>query len=184
MNHLFQSFISLTIALFFLMLGIVSVMLPWSPTVRMDLIRLLLDHSIAIFLFGFGFIIIGLAVIINIAFSARRNYYRLKSGPKSIWVDETVIQNTIDSYWTKIFPKSRIPNHLTLKKNKIHLVADLPFIPLAEQKELLEKIKIDLSDLLATFLGYRDTFYLSASFQPEDKSGKRKIKKSRSLSTN
>lgn len=169
MNNLFYSLISLAIAIFFIMLGIISVMLPWSPMVRTDLIQFILEDSIAIFIFGFCLIIIGLAVVINIAFSARRSYYRLRSGPKSIWIDESVIQDYLNSYWKDLFPQSSVPNRLIMKKNKIHLVADLPYIPLAEQKELLERIKTDLTDLFGTFLGYRETFYLSASFQPEHK---------------
>jgi hypothetical protein len=169
MNHLFYSLISLAIALFFLTLGIMCVMLPWSPIVRSDLIQFILEDSIAICLFGFGFVIVGLAVIVNIAFSAKHSYYQLRSGPQSISIDEAIIQEYLNTYWKNLFPQSTIPNRLTIKKNKIHLVANLPYIPLPEQKRFLEKVKIDLSELFTATLGYQDTFYLSASFQPEQK---------------
>lgn len=169
MNNLFYSLISLTIALFFLTVGVMCMMLPWSPMVRSDLIQFILEDSIAISLFGFAFLIVGLAVIINIAFSTKHSYYRVRSGPQSISIDEDIIQDYLNVYWKNLFPKSTVPNRLSIKKNKIHLVADLPYIPLREQKPLLEKIKSELSELFSSTLGYQDTFYLSASFQSEPK---------------
>lgn len=167
MNHWFYSLISLFVALFFLLLGSLAIMLPWSPVARTDLVMFILEDSLAIFLFGFVFLAIGIAIVTQIILSARKNYYRLKSSPRAISVDEAVITNYINSYWKDLFPKTYIPSSLNLKKNKIHITADLPYIPQSEQKELLEKIKTDLDELLASLLGYRDIFYLSASFQPK-----------------
>lgn len=146
------------------------VMLPWSPIVRSDLIQFILEDSLAICLFGFGFIVVGLAVIINIAFSAKHSYYQLRAGPYSVSIDEEIIHEYLNTYWKNLFPQSPVPNRLTIKKNKIYLVADLPYIPLPEQKRFLEKVKMDLSELFTSTLGYKDMFYLSVSFQSEQKS--------------
>lgn len=167
MSNFFYSLISLLTAIFFILLGIASVMLPWSPFVRTELVQFILGDSITIFLFGFAFIIIGLAIAINIILSSRRKYFHLHSGPKSIWIDETIIQDYLITYWKQLFPQSEVPSKLTLKKNKIHLIADLPYIPLDQQKDVLERIKNDLSELFGTFFGYQEPFYLSASFQPK-----------------
>jgi hypothetical protein len=169
MNNLFYSLISLAIALFFLTLGIMCMMLPWSPIVRSDLIQFILEDSIAISLFGFGFAIVALALIINIGFSTRYNYYKVRSEPNAISIDETIIQEYLNTYWKTLFPQSTIPSRLKIKKNRIYIIADLPYIPLQEQKQFLEKVKAELNDLFSTILGYRDVFYLSASFQTEQK---------------
>ncbi len=168
MNTLFYSFISLLAALFFILLGIGTMSISLSPQFRTDLIQFILENSIAIFLFGFSFFIIGMAIVINITWGARKSYYQLSSGPRSVLVDEAVIQDYLDSYWKEVFPQSKIPSQLTLKKNKIYLTTDLPYIPYAEQKAVLERINHDLSEMFAKFLGYRQPFYLSASFQPEN----------------
>lgn len=169
MYNLLYSLISLTIALFFLTMGVLCVMLPWSPTVRADLVRFILEDSVTISLFGAGFVLVGLAVIINIAFNARHSYYRIRSGPKAISIDESIIQDYLNTYLNNLFPGANVPNRLTIKKNKLYLAADLPFVPIKEQKQLLEKIKNELSDLFSSTLGYRDAFYISASFQSEDR---------------
>lgn len=161
----FYSLISLFVALFFLLLGILAMMLPWSPNARTDLVAFILEDSLAIFLFGFAFFAIGIAIITQIILYTRKSYFHLKSTPRSISVDETVIADYISGYWRDLFPKSHVPSRLTLKKNKIHITADLPYIPQSEQKDLLEKIKNEIDDLLHNVIGYRDTFYLSASFQ-------------------
>lgn len=167
MNQWFYSLISLFIAIFFLLLGFLAIMLPWSPVAQTDLISLIREDSLAIFLFGFAFLAVGIAIIAYVVIQSRKNYYHLKSGPRSISVDETVISDYVNTYWKDLFPKTYIPSRLFLKKNKIHITADLPYIPQSEQKELLERIKNELEDRFSSLLGYRDTFYLSASFQPK-----------------
>ena len=151
------------------MLGLVAVLVPWSPEVRSDIIQFILEDSIAIFLFGFVFIVVGLAIVISIILGTRRSYYRLKGGLQSVMIDEKVIQDYLDTYWKELFPKATVPNRLQIKKNKIHLTADLPFVPQNEQKAVLERIRNDLTEIFNSFLGYQEPFYLAASFQPEHK---------------
>lgn len=169
MNNLFYSLISFIIALFFILLGIIGVMVPWSPGVRTDLVQFILDDSLAISLFGFTSIVVGLAIAINILLNTRRQYYHIRSDSNAIAVDETVIQQYLNTYWKQLFPNNDIPNRLTLKNNKIHITVDFPHLPLSQQQVLLERIKNDLSQTFANMLGYHSEFYLSASFQAEAK---------------
>lgn len=167
LNRLFNSLISLVIAIFFLMLGVVSIMLPWSPSARADLIDLILQDSMVLAFFGLGFILIGLSIVIHIALNARHHYYHIKTGPYSIQVDESIIQDYLDSYWRQLFPYAEVPNRFMIKRNKIHITADLPYVPPSEQKILLKQSSDELAQLLESFLGYRQPLTLSASFQPE-----------------
>ena len=169
MGHLLYSLISLIIALFFVMLGLIAMILPWSVEARTDLVQFILEGSISLFLFGFVFMAIGLGIVIQIVLAAKKQYYHVRSGSNPVWVDESIIQDYLDNYWKRIFPRSSIPSKLQLKKNKIHVTADLPFIPHGEQKELLEKIKKDIQELLSKILGYQQPFYLSATFETERK---------------
>lgn len=169
MNRLFYSLISLFIALFFLMLGILCLMLPWSPSARTDLISLILENSTSIAIFGMGLLLIGLIIAINIALGARHSYYKVRTGPRSVQVDENILQSYLDSYWRQTFPTTEIPHRFTLKRNKIQITADLPYIPQNEQKALLTRLSAELAEIFENFLGYRQSLSLSASFQPEAK---------------
>lgn len=169
MYYLFYSLISFIIALFFILIGIVSIMIPWSAGVRSDLIRFILEDSLTISLFGFAFVVIGLAIVINILLNSRRSYYHVKSGQSAITVDEAVIQQYLSLYWKQLFPQSEIPFKLNIKKNRIYLSADLPYQPIEEQRPLLERIRHDLRKLFSSHLGYDSEFSLSISFQKAPK---------------
>lgn len=169
MSNLFYSLISFVIALFFMLIGVVGVMIPWSLDVRTLLTRFIFEDSLAISLFGFAFFVIGAAMLINFLLSTKRRYYKISSQNSSATVDEAVIQEYLNTYWKQLFPKNDIPCHLTLKKNRIHISVDLPFLPIQEQKPLLERIRKDLIGIFAQVLGYSDEFFLTASFQTRSK---------------
>jgi len=167
MVRFFSSLMSLAIALFFIFFGVICVIIPWFPDAQTTLIQFILEYSIAITFFGTGALLIGLAIVINILLNAKRRYYSVRSGDSSILVDEALIQEYLDSYWKQLFPDHSIPNHSTLKRNKIRIKADLPFLPEPQQKLLLERIKNDLKNIFAEVLGYQNEFTLIISFQPE-----------------
>lgn len=164
MRNLFYSLITFIIAVFFILLGLINIMIPWSGEVRYGLIRFILEDSLAISLFGFAFVIVGLALAIYILLGARRQYYHTKVGRHAVHIDQNVLDQYLNVYWKQLFPKAEIPYQISIRKNKIHLLVDLPHVPLLEQKPLLEKIKQDLQDLLVAKVGYDEEFYLAASF--------------------
>jgi hypothetical protein len=169
MNNLFYSLITFVIAIFFIMLGMVSMMIPWFSGVRTDLIQFILEDSLTISLFGLGFLIIGLAIATNVILSMKRRHYYIRSDNRTVSVDETIIEEYLNSYWKQLFPDREIPCHLVLKKNVIYIHTDLPHLPNSQQKLLLDRIKTDLRNMFAKFLGYHREFHLYASFQSEMK---------------
>lgn len=140
-------------------------MIPWSLGVRHALTQFIFEDSLAISLFGFAFFVVGLAIATNILLSLRKRYYRISSGNTSTKVEEGVIEEYVTSYWQKLFPEHEIPYHLILKNNQIHLTVDFPYLPIQEQRPLLEKIRKDLLQIFSKVLGYQEEFFLSASFQ-------------------
>lgn len=165
MSHLIHSLISLIVALFLLLIGVVGILIPWSVGVRHALAQFIFEDSLAISLFGFTFFVVGLAIAINILLSSRKRYYRISSKNSSTTVEEGVIEEYVTSYWQKLFPEHEIPYQLSLKNNKIHITVDFPYLPIQEQRPLLEKIRKDLLQIFVRVLGYQDEFFLSASFQ-------------------
>jgi len=164
MNILY-SLITFIIAIFFIMLGIVSAMLPWSTTVRTNLVQFILEDSFILFLLGSGLIIVGLAIIANIVLGMQHRYYNIKSENHVASLDEKLFQQYLNVYWKELFPNHQIPHQVILKGKTLHVTADLPQVPISEQKQLIGRIENDLNDIFSQYLGYNKEFLLSISFQ-------------------
>lgn len=169
MNHFLYALITLIISLFFILLGVICVLIPWSDSIQSSVIQFLQHNMLPLFLFGVSVIVIGVALASSILFSSRKRYYRIQSTAHPITLSETVIRDYLYTYWKKLFPQHEIPCHVIMKKKKIQVIADLPFIPILEQKSLLEKIEKDLVDMFRDILGYREELDISISFEKEKK---------------
>jgi hypothetical protein len=169
MTNFIYSLITFLIAIFFVLLGFIGVLIPWSGAVRAEVISLVTEHSIAISLFGFTFIAIGIAVAFQILLATRLSYYQFTVGNDKVEVSEEVILKYLNGYWHSLFEGQEIPCNVSLKNNKIHVTADIPFVALPQQEDLLEKIQKELSELFFDFLGYRQEFHLEIGFHPEKK---------------
>lgn len=171
MTRFIYSLISFLIALFFILLGCICILIPWSSTIRQEVISLITDHSLTISLFGFSFIAIGIAVAVQILLASRRTYYQYKVDNNHVQIDESIIQRYLESYWQELFPNQIIPCHITVKGNKINVTADLPHVPDQQQEDLLIGIQQELGDIFGDFLGYRDEFHLAINFanEPQNK---------------
>jgi len=166
MLHFIYSLISFLIAIFFILLGVIAILIPWSTNIRHEVIGTIAEHSIAISLFGLCFLAIGVAVVVNILLASKPKYYQFTIGNNFVYIDEKIVQRYLSEYWKELFAGHEIPNRITLKNNQIDVVADLPYVPPAQQEELLTKIQNELTDLFSDLLGYRQQFNLSVSFQP------------------
>jgi hypothetical protein len=169
MHNFFYSLISFIIAIFFILVGIVAIMIPWSADIRTSLVQFILEDSLAISLFGFAFIVIGLAIVVNVLLNARRHHYHLRSGDKAIAVDESLVQQYLELYWKQLFPNNDVPSRLAIKDNIIYVHVDFPYLPVDQQRPLLERVRRDLKIKFEKTIGYKEDFHLYATFQPEPK---------------
>jgi len=167
MTHFFYSLITFFIAIFFVILGILGVVIPYSPTLRQEALSHLMDRSTTLFLFGFSCIAIGGALLTNIIAQSRRKYYRYTVGISNITVDESIIEQYLADYWKQAFPGQEIPYRLKLTDNAIHVMVDFPAEKEQMTKDAIDDIKSDLRHLFDTTIGYTTPFYLSISFRPE-----------------
>lgn len=165
MYHFIYSLISIIITLFFILMGAIAIIIPWSEAVRIRLVQFITEDALAISLFGFALLVIGLSSLANIIVNVKKKTYRIKSDSGLIDIEESVIQDYVNAYCKKLFPDHDIPCRLVVKDNKIHLSIDFPNVPENDQKDLLNRIKTDLKGTFARILGYRDQFYLTATFQ-------------------
>ncbi len=165
MRHFFYSFITFFIALFFIVIGIACMLIPWINVIESAVIQFLIQNTVAIFLFGFAFFIIGCSFIGQVILSSKRKYYYVRSGSNAVSVDENLIQECLATYWKAKFPKEEIPFNLILKDNKIHITVDLPYVAKEQQLMTIERIENDISHIFASTLGYRNEFFLNVSFK-------------------
>lgn len=142
-------------------------LIPWADQIRYSVIHFISENPIALFFFGLSIALIGIALIATIVFNSQRRYYHIQSGSHPITLSETVVSDYLNSYWKKLFPNQETPCRVLIRKKKIQVTADLPFVPILEQKSLLEKIEKDLLSTFRDVLGYREELDVSISFAPE-----------------
>lgn len=159
--------LSFILSLFFIAVGISSLAIAFSPFARTEVITFLLEHPNLIALFGLLFIAIGLISFFYLIQSTKRKYYTLKSQKLEIDVSESVISKYLRSYFRELYPYSDVPCQVELKKRRAEVTADLPFVPVNEQKELLKRIEEDLTAIFRDQIGYRNELKVSISFSPE-----------------
>lgn len=165
MTHFIYSLITLFIAIFFVLLGLIGIIISLSSNMKALAASLILDHSILMFIFGLCILCIGAATVFNIVISSRRKYHNFKVGNQPVSVDTQLIESYVKNYLQDLFPNTETPSRVELKKSKLHITLDLPYIPLESQHDLTERMKSELQELLTTLLGYKQPFNLSVSFQ-------------------
>ncbi len=169
MIHFFYSFIIFILALFFVVLGLLSFMVQASQGIRSEVIGFIIEDTVFLFLFGIVSLLIGLAIIFYLITSFKKSYVKIKSkNNHTFYLDESIFQDYLKSYWKQLFPKNDIPNHIVLKKKKVLIAADLPHVPVSQQKALLIRIDKDLKDIFTRLLGYHQEYEITLSFQSED----------------
>lgn len=168
MIHIFYSLITFIIALFFIILGALAIMVQASHDIRSEVIGFILEDTMFLSLFGIASLLIGIAIVFYLIASFKRRYFKIKSkNNNAFYLDENLFQDYMKSYWKQLFPKQDVPNHVVLKKNKVMITADLPYVPEPQQKALLARIDRDLKDIFIRLLGYRQEYVVSISFQSE-----------------
>lgn len=162
MHNILYWFTRFILAIFFMVLGVASMLLPWWPEMRSELVQFILEENKLIVLFGAAFFLIGLTLLLYLCLSKRRRYYTIRLDTCA--VEENVVRGYLEKYWKEAFPEVSIAHCFTLKKNQLHIVADLPY---SEQpEEVLANIKKDLTEIFTQLLGYHKTIILSLSFDP------------------
>lgn len=160
------TFLSFILSLFFVAVGVCALAFAVSPFARTETITFLLENTNLIVLFGILFIAIGIISFFYLIQSTKRKYFTLKSQKLEIEVSESVIHKYLKSYFRELYPYNDIPCQVELKKRRAEVTADLPFVPINEQRELLKKIEEDLTSIFRDQIGYRNELKVSISFSP------------------
>ena len=169
LGRFFYLSISLITGSFFIIIGAFSILLPWSIYLQQETIRLITENALILSLFGMGFVLIGLSIMIYTILATRHHYIIVRTGNLAVAVDEAIVHQYLEAYWQEQFPGRQIPFHLKFKKYALQITADLPTLPLEEQSIFLEKVKQDFTDIFGRLLGYPHEIHLIASFESKGK---------------
>ena len=159
--------INFILGAFFFIAGFFAILLPWSEFLQNATIHFIMEKSLILSLFGWGFVLIGLSVIINAYISSKRRLAYIKSGGHAVALNENLIEQYLEAYWKEHFPHLQIPFFLTIKKRSLLIEVDLPYMALKDQNLFLEKVQNDFNEIFAGLLGYPHEVDLIASFKPQ-----------------
>lgn len=164
MIYFLNTALTLILALFFILLGVFAFLLAFSLSIQLLSINLIQNHFWVWFFLGLGFFIVGGALTAYVLLTRRKKYLTTQTGNHQIKVSEAVIDEYLKSYFEKLYPQEHIPYRFLIKKRKMQIIADLPYIPLEEQKRVLKSIESDLETILSHYLGYNSGLEISISF--------------------
>lgn len=165
LGRFFSLIIGFVTGCFFLVIGSFGIILPWSPYLQQETTEFILANTLMLSLFGLGFALIGLSLVIYSLLATRNHYVMVRTGSLAVAIDEAVISQYLEAYWQEQFPNAQISFHVKFKKEALQIAADLPALPLKEQKIFLEKVKEDFRNLFGRTIGYPHDVHLLANFQ-------------------
>ncbi|HRD55295.1 MAG TPA: hypothetical protein PLC42_02750 [Parachlamydiaceae bacterium] len=168
MSHFLYYLGSFIVGIFSICLGFLCFFVPSSEERLEKLTLFITQNPWFSYVFGIFFLTVGIAILMNVRLGAKKQYYRIKAGNRVTILDEKIFEQYLNTYWKELFPKNEVLSRASIKKNKLHITADLPHVPILEQKELLKQIESDLNDILIKYLGYHQEYILSVSFHPEN----------------
>ncbi|CUI17204.1 conserved putative membrane protein [Candidatus Protochlamydia naegleriophila] len=163
-GRFFHLAISFILGTFFFTMGVFSIALPWSSHLQAATIRFLTENALILSLFGLGFALVGLSIVIYTFLSTRHHYAHVRIGSRAVTIDENLIEQYLEAYWKERFPQHHIPFYLTIRNQSLQIVANFPHLPEPEQQLLLEGINQDFKGLFGDLLGYPHDVHLIASF--------------------
>ena len=165
MQTIFSSILTFALGLFFTFFGLMFLLVIWEPLIRSGVFHLFTHYEVLLSIFGGGFLFIGISIIIYALIFSRRRYFYIRTGSREVQISEDVAKDYVNKYFQKLFGQKDLPCTLNVRRGKIHISANLPFIPEQEQQSLTQKINSEISDLLYYRLGYDSLYYLSLSFE-------------------
>ena len=168
MNRILYSLCSGIFGLFFILIGLVGLILPWCAAMQRTFTRFIMEEGVVLSLFGSAFLLIGAAMLLYVILHARRRTYYIRGDALAIAVDEALFQRYLSLYGKELFPDKEIPWRLELRRGAVYIAVELPFLPLEAQKPFLEKLKTDLQALFADKIGYCGELRLYATFLPQE----------------
>ncbi len=164
MLHFFHTLLKLAQAVFFLAFGAIAALIPWSTRLQELVVQFVRDHYVAVSLAGLGFLALGVVLSMHWRRGTKRHYHYIRSGARSVAIDEQLVDSYLKSYWQDCFPELDIESQASLLNHQLQILVHFPPVSKAEQKQILTRVQNELEELLTQSIGYHEPFRLRATF--------------------
>lgn len=155
----------LIIGAFLLLVAAFCFALSLSELVKAKVVQWILNDRFFIPLFGLGLAFIGLSILIYHILIVRRQVIYIRAGKNSVMVDKNIVYQYLDKYWKEQFPNHQIPFMVIIKRNAIHITANVPSLSSIDENIFKERVEKELSDIFSHLLGYPHEIFFTASFK-------------------
>ena len=164
----FQLLLNLFFALILLCLGLFLLLLTPFKVQLEPVLTLLVaypsQHPWAIPFIAIAFCLFGLSLFSWTSSLLKKGHYETVTGSMKLWVEEGVFDKELRSYWEAKFLDPALSCRAFIRKNKLHIVAELPLQEDNKAKEkLLEKLREEIRSQLQKNIGYFGDFTFSLS---------------------
>lgn len=162
--------VNFLLGLFFIVVGIAGLILPWSSTLQNALIELISYESSLLAILGFAFLCIGIALLAYVSMQKRGNRIFLRLKPHPIEVDQNLIVGALDVYWKEVLQGQSVFTQVIPGKKSLLIKAEMPPMNELQQEELLKKIQPELENLLHETIGIPHDIKVELHFRSVHKS--------------
>lgn len=156
--NLNASIIHFTLTLFFFYLY-------FSKGVEKHIAFVFTHHRPTFLALAFLFLLLSIFFLTVFYWNARQKYLHLSMGQSTVSANKKILEQYLNTYFNRLFPKIYIPFSVDIYKNTIEINTHLPFINFNRQKELFPKIEREIEGILEKVFGYKRIFFLNVSFE-------------------
>ncbi|MCH1429723.1 MAG: hypothetical protein GWP59_04060 [Chlamydiales bacterium] len=136
-----------------------------SDTAKNWIVSLIFTQSFLLLFLALCFSLLSFLFIRHLKENSKKTYIQVKVGEHQATIYQDVIHKHLENFWKALFPERIINSEVKLSKDSIEVIAELPEVPVAQQKDMLGKIEHDLQEFLQSQFGYYKEFLLTISFQ-------------------
>lgn len=161
---LYLSLVTLTFAFTLLGVGTVVALIAFVPSLQEQLLSWLTNPQPWLTVAGAGIVLSGILVLFGATVFPRKGCMQLRMGDLSVDIEPALLNRYLEQYWRQVFPQGKVFSGVSIHRGRIAIEADLPPIPLEEQRRVLQRAELDLVELFDKVLAYHRDFTLSVSF--------------------
>jgi len=161
---------TLLLSLFSFFTGAFFLLATLSPSFRKNFIEQLKENRFSTVLISITLIAFAAFLLTNIWMERRRKHIYFHNAQGDIHIHKKVAKVFIQSYLEKIFQNKPIHCEVFVKRHKLAIECNLPFVPEEAQEGIAKAINEELSKILPGQIGYTKRFSLNISYAPEQAS--------------
>lgn len=165
LGNLLFSAIHLFVVFFIFILGVMSLLVPFSPGLRFSMTYLLAEQSSIFLWIGSFSVSLGTLFFIGLWRLNKKRYLQIKMQHNQTIIEEAIIKEYVQSYWKEMFPSIEPAFDIVIHPHqKLELITqNFPSLEEEQKESLFERVQSELGVLLARHLGYEKDFFLTIS---------------------